>query len=118
MVLIPVPRPPKSAIDPNRPVNSLLKTQIAHLHEAERMLPSRYHTDVYVNAIKTEGEAADYIRSVTEAIHAAYADAAAERRQRVPRRKHVVEIAAVADEEAERKTARRTNAAKARKRKR
>jgi hypothetical protein len=105
MVLIPVPRPPRSAIDPNRPINSLLKTQIMHLHDAERMLPARYHTDVYINAIKTEGEASDYIRAVTEAIHAAHAEAAATRRRRTPKRKRVIEIAAVADERAERKLA-------------
>jgi ArsR family metal-binding transcriptional regulator len=120
MVLIPVPRPPRSAIDPNRPVNSLLKTQIMHLHNAERILPARYHTDVYINAIKTEGEASDYIRAVTEAIHAAHAEAAATRRRRIPKRKGVIEIAAVADERAEQKLPRKSgkNAAKTKKRKR
>jgi hypothetical protein len=76
MTLIHVPRPPKNAMDPNRPVNALLKTQIEHLYLAEKRLPLRYHTDIYVNAIKTEGEAANYIRQVTEAIHQAHADAA------------------------------------------
>jgi hypothetical protein len=74
--LPPLPRPPQSALDPNRPVNGLLKAQILHMHEAERRLPLRHHTDIYINAIKTEGEAAEYIRRVTEAIHDAHQTAA------------------------------------------
>ena len=87
MTLIHVPRPPKGALDLNRPVNALLKTQIEHLCVAEKRLPLRYRTDIYVNSIKTEGEAADYIRQVTEAIHQAHKDAAARRARRArPRR--------------------------------
>jgi hypothetical protein len=103
MVLIHVPRPPKSAYDPNRPVSSLLKSQIEHLHEAERKLPARYHSEIYINAVKTEGEAARYIREVTEAIHQAHADA--ERARKAPKRKFGLEIAAVADERAEQRLA-------------
>jgi len=79
MALIHVPRPPQSAMNPNRPVNALLKAQMLHLHDAEMKLPVRHHTNIYINAIKTEGEAANYIRQVTEAIHAAHAAAAAKR---------------------------------------
>ncbi len=82
MTLIHVPRPdPKSAMDPTRPVNALLKAQIQHLHAAENNLPLRHQTDIYINAIKTEGEAADYIRQVTTAIHEAHEAAAARRRR-------------------------------------
>jgi|SRR5208282_1383144 len=90
-----VPPVPKDASKQDRPVNALLKSQILHLHEAERRLPLRHHTDIYINAIKTEGEAAEYIRAVTEAIHAAHAAAAT---RRAKRRAGVIEIAAVADE--------------------
>jgi hypothetical protein len=93
MTTIKVPRPPKSAHDPGRPLTSLLKSQIEHLHEAERRLPLRYRTETYVNAIKTEGEGASYIRDVTEAIHKAHADA--ERLRRTRERK--LEIAAAAE---------------------
>jgi len=79
MAVIHVPRPSKDAGDPNRPVSSLLRNQIEHLHIAERRLPPHYHSDIYVNAIKTEGEAAAYIRHVTEAIHKGHKDAAARR---------------------------------------
>jgi len=92
MTLIHVPRPPQSAMNPDRPVSSLLKAQIEHLHEAEKRLPSQYRSDIYVNAIKTEGEAANYIRAVSEAIHKAHADAAAQR----ARRGRGLEIAAAA----------------------
>jgi hypothetical protein len=100
MVLIHVPKPPKNAYDPNRPMGSLLKSQIGHLREAESKLPLRYRSELYVKAVRTEGEAAEYIREVTEAIHEAHEDA--QRRRRAPKRKRVSEIAAVADERAER----------------
>jgi hypothetical protein len=100
MVLIHVPKPPKNAYDPDRPMGSLLKSQIDHLREAESKLPLRYRSEVYVKAVRTEGEAAQYIREVTEAIHEAHEEA--QRRRRAPKRKRVIEIAAVADERAER----------------
>jgi hypothetical protein len=96
MTLIHVPRPSKSARDPDRPVNALLQTQIDHLHEAERNLPLRYRTEIYFKAIDTEGEAARYIREVTEAIHRAHDDAAAERKKRAAKRKPGLAIAAAA----------------------
>jgi len=102
MTVIHVPRPDvKSAMDPGRPVNTLLRAQIQHLQAAELELPIAQQTDIYINAIKTEGEAAEYIRRVTEAIHDAHAAAAAKRAR--PKRKGVIDIAAVADEGAGRK---------------
>ncbi len=110
MTVIKVPRPPKSAYDPTRPISALLKMQVEHLYEAEARLPSRYWTEIYPNAIKTEGEAAEYIRAVTEAIHNAHADAAQRRAKPAKKRKGVTEIAAVADERAERKRKNRSRA--------
>jgi len=72
VTLIKVPKPPQSAIDPSRPINALLRNQILHLQEAEFRLPVRMQTNIYINAIKTEGEAADYIRRVTAALHHAH----------------------------------------------
>jgi hypothetical protein len=116
MALIHVPRP-KNAYNPDRPMGSLLRSQVEHLREAESKLPLRYRheIDTYIKAIKTEGEAAAYIRKVTEAIHDAHADA--ERARHAPKRKRVIEIAAVADERAERKrtSARKRPAGKSRK---
>jgi hypothetical protein len=113
MVLISVPKP-KDAYDPNREMGSLLKSQVEHLREAESKLPVRYRTEFYIRAIKTEGEAAQYIREVTEAIHRAHEDA--ERKRRAPKKKRVIEIAAVADQRAEREHKRaRTRGVKAKK---
>jgi hypothetical protein len=106
MTVIKVPRPPQSAYDPSRPISELLKMQIERLYEAEKRLPERYRSEIYVNAIRTEGEAANYIRAVTEAIHAAHADAERARRTPKTRSKGVIEIAAVADERAERRRSR------------
>jgi hypothetical protein len=97
MTVIHVPRPDaKSAMNPDRQVNALLKAQVQHLHDAEMNLPFRHRTDIYINAIKTEGEAAEYIRQVTTAIHEAHEAAAAKRARGIA-------IAAAADEGSERK---------------
>jgi hypothetical protein len=89
MALIRVSRPPESAFNPDRPISNLLKAQIQHFHVAHRNLPNRYQTDIYVNAIKTEREAAEYIRQVTEGIHRAHAAAAAKRARPGAKRKRV-----------------------------
>jgi len=103
MALINVPKPPQSAMNPSRPVNALLKWQMLHLHDAELKLPVSRQTDIYINAIKTEGDAANYIRQVTEAIHTAHAAAAAKRARPAGKRRRVIEIAAVAHDRPARK---------------
>lgn len=104
MTLIHVPRPKvKLAMDTSRPVNSLLKVQIQHLHDAELKLPIGLQTNIYINAIKTEGEAGEYIRRVTEAIREAHAAAETKRMRPALKTRRVIEIAAVADEAAERR---------------
>jgi hypothetical protein len=97
MTVIKVPRPPKSAYDPSRSISSLLKMQIEHLHEAERRLPTRYRSEIYPNAIKTESEAAEYVRLVTEGIHRAHSDSAVRRGKKAKKRTVTVEIAATSD---------------------
>jgi hypothetical protein len=91
MDAIHVPRPPKKAKNVDRPVNALLRSQVSHLQHAEFRLPARYQNEIYTHAIQTEGEAAEYIRTVTEAIHRAHADV--EKR----RAKRGLEIAAAAE---------------------
>lgn len=108
MALIHVPRiDVKAAMDRDRPVNALLRVQVEHLHEAEMKLPVGRQTDVYINAIKTEGEAAEYIRRVTEAIQGAHAAVAAKRARLVRKPRRVIEIAAVAEEKPVRRAAKR-----------
>jgi hypothetical protein len=91
MSVIRVPKP-QGNFDPDRPVSSLLLTQIQHMHEAEKNLPPRYHSEHYIKAIRTEREAAEYIRDVTEAIGQAHADAEARRSRRG------IALAAIAEE--------------------
>jgi hypothetical protein len=110
MTLIRVPRPPKTAWNPDRPVSSLLQTQIEHLHHAEKRLPLRYRSNIYINAIKTERQAARYVRNVTDAIHKGHRDAARVRQE--PKRTRTLEIAAVAPDASVGKRARRSGAKK------
>ena len=100
MTTIKVPRPPTKAHDPERPMTSLLKAQVEHLHDAERNLPLKYRTKKYVKAIKTEGEAADYIREVTESIHNAHAEVERARGRRL-------EIAAAAEKPARKRASKK-----------
>ena len=104
MVLVHVPEVPDDARNPNRSVSSLLRMQIEHLYQAEQRLPSKYRTDIYVNAIKTEGEAARYIREATQAIHAAHKEAARARQRRPGKRSF--EIAAGAERSTRKKSSR------------
>ena len=73
MAIVKVPRAPESSMNQDRPVSSLLKTQILHLQEAEFRLPAKFQTNIYIHSLRTEGDAGEYIRQVTQAIHAAHA---------------------------------------------
>jgi len=65
-MLIKVPRPSKDSYNPNRPVNSNLRAQVQQFKEVEATLPYALRTEIFVKGIRTEGEAAEYIRQVTE----------------------------------------------------
>lgn len=98
---IPVPKP-KSVRNPDRLASSLLLAQVHHLREAEKNLPTRYHSGIFHKSLATEGDVARYVRSVTEAIHKAHNDAAKDRakaaaKQKAPRRGRVLDIAAQAE---------------------
>ena len=88
---------PKSAMNPDRPVSSLLLSQIQHLQTAEKNLPLRYRSEKYIKAIQTEREAAAYIKEVTEAIHQAHDDAAAQRTKAARRQGRGLKIAGAAE---------------------
>jgi len=72
MTIIQVPKPPPGAMNPDRPVSALLKAQMAHLHEAQKRLPFRLQSELYINAIRTEAEASRYVAEVTAAILVAH----------------------------------------------
>jgi hypothetical protein len=110
MTMIHVPQPPKNSLNLNRPVSSLVLAQVEHMHTAEKRLPVRYRTEIYINAIKTEGEAARYISEVTAAIHRAHGDAAKLRTKRAPKPKPAAQMAAAGKEKpaAKRRTVKAT----------
>jgi hypothetical protein len=89
MTVIRIPKTPRNAYNDSRPVSSLLRTQMLHLREAEKMFPPEHHSGIYINAIKTEAQAAEYIRHVTSTIHRLHEEAA-------PRGARVSRIAAAA----------------------
>ncbi len=99
---------PKGKRDPNRDANALLLAQVQHLREAEKGLPPEYHSGIFSQAIRTEGEVAEYVKLVTDAIHRAHADAVKGRAMKaralqVRKPVRVGDIAAQIDEAAERK---------------
>ena len=67
---IKVPKPAGTAYDPQRPLekNQLIQSQVRHFQEVETQLPEQLRTGMDVAAIRTEGQASDYIRKVTMAL--------------------------------------------------
>src|SRR5450432_2405971 len=94
MAIIKVPVAPSSSMNQDRVVSGLLKSQILHLQEAELRLPAKYQTNIYIHSIRTERDAGEYIRQVTEAIHSAHASGLRLIKKRKP--KLTFEIAAAA----------------------
>lgn len=69
--LIAVPKPSRSAYNPDRPLhkNLLIKAQVQHFFAVEQNLPPQERTGIDIDTVTTEGLASAYIRRVTEAIH-------------------------------------------------
>jgi hypothetical protein len=69
--VIKVPKPSLAAYNPGRELdkNALVRAQVAHFREAEQGLPEDLRTGLDAAAIRTEGEASEYIGKVTRAIH-------------------------------------------------
>jgi hypothetical protein len=61
---------PKDAYDPDRPISSLIRTQLLHLHHAEYLvLPPKERTNININTLHTERQASEYIQTVTALLH-------------------------------------------------
>ncbi|HME32124.1 MAG TPA: hypothetical protein VKG65_05170 [Terriglobales bacterium] len=87
-------RVPKPAAAPNRerPLSDLLKKQVEHFrHVEKKQLPFDKRTGIVAEAIRTEGEAAEYIRMVTEKLHR-YAAKPADATGIAPAEKKVVRV--------------------------
>ena len=70
--VIRVPKPPAGAYNPDRPLdrNSLLLNQVRHFQQVEQRWAEEHgHTCCDVTDVKTEGQAAEYLRKLTELVH-------------------------------------------------
>lgn len=58
------------AYNHDRPISSLIRTQLVHLHTAENLvLPASKRTNININHLLTEREASEYIGKVTALLH-------------------------------------------------
>ncbi len=66
-----VPKPSPDSFNKNRPVtkNALLENQIKHFHELEMRLLEQLQTGIRFDDVRTEGDAAEYIRRMTSILH-------------------------------------------------
>ena len=61
----------KAAYDHDRPISGLVRAQLVHLHTAEHLwLPSDKRTDININDLLSERQAAEYIQQITARLHA------------------------------------------------
>ena len=66
-----VPKPAKSSYNAKRDLkrNALLVNQVETFHKLEEDLPARQRSGLALEDIKTEGQAADFIKQVTLRLH-------------------------------------------------
>lgn len=58
------------AYNHDRPISSLVRTQLLHLHTAENLwLPPEDRTNININDLHTEKKASEYIQKVTALLH-------------------------------------------------
>jgi hypothetical protein len=62
--IIRIPHAPKSAFKKDRGISSLLKSQVEHVADAEKRLSRNKRTNVDVQSITTEHQAAEYVGTV------------------------------------------------------
>lgn len=73
-----VPKPSANSFNKNRPVskNALLENQVKHFHELEKSLLQQLQSGIRFEDVKTEGDAAEYIRRMTAILHPYLAEGA------------------------------------------
>ena len=64
-----VPRPAPGSLDKERPLSSLLKNQVEHFERLENELSGHEKTAHAASSIRTEGEAAHFIKKMTAELH-------------------------------------------------
>lgn len=84
----------KAAYNPDRPISSLIRTQLLHLHHAEYLaIPEKERTNININTLHTERQASEYIQKVTALLHKHGRKAA--KKSKPVKKKSVVKKAAV-----------------------
>ena len=76
MPTIPVPSPPRSAFNKNRPVSDLLEHQLKHFRHLAARLPNEWHSNMTARDLTTENGAATYIAHVTNALRSLHGEVA------------------------------------------
>ena len=66
-----VPKPSPASFNRERLVvkNKLLENQVKHFHELEQTVLQQLQTGMRFEDIRTEGDAAEYIRKITSVLH-------------------------------------------------
>jgi hypothetical protein len=60
----------EEAYNHDRPISSLVRTQLLHLHTAENLwLPPQDRTSININDLHTEKQASEYIQKITALLH-------------------------------------------------
>ena len=60
----------KEAYNHDRPISSLIRTQLLHMHIAENLgVPPKARTNININHLLTERQASEYIQKVTALLH-------------------------------------------------
>ena len=60
----------EEAYNHDRPISSLIRTQLLHMHLAENLVvPPKARTNVNINHLLTERQASEYIQNVTALLH-------------------------------------------------
>ncbi len=76
--VVPIPKPPKSAFNKNRPAGTLLRAQTVHLRHALARHVQKVARHLHrvgellatdLDAIKTEGHVSEYAKRVTAILH-------------------------------------------------
>src|SRR5579862_4690129 len=82
-----VPEVEAGAYNHDRPISSLIRTQLLHLHTAENLhLPPAMRTNTNINNLHTEREASEYIAKVTASLQQHGKAEAAKARRKAKRR--------------------------------
>lgn len=64
-----VPKPAHGSMNKYRPMSHLLRSQVSHFHEVEKSWPANTQTGIDIRKLKTESDAAGYIRRITAVLH-------------------------------------------------